>query len=250
MSSKANTDCDWCGDRFYKKPNEKRDSNNHFCSRECYGNFMSENRSGKNSPLYKKQEVECENCNKLMQRKPCHIKEYKNLFCSNSCKNEYKEKTNEYSKENSPCFEQEKVNCTNCGNDFYLKPYRIEIQENYFCKKDCRIEWRSNNWIGKNHPSWEGGTEKIGFGPHWHKIREKIIKRDNETCQVCGMSRKRHKKQYDRDLEVDHIKPRKEFVENGKLNYEEANKPSNLNTLCQFCHADVEYTRKELKNAC
>ena len=62
--------------------------------------------------------------------------------------------------------------------------------------------------------------------------REKVIQRDNETCQACGMTRQQHYEKYERDITVDHTDRRGRGVPIEQKN----NDMDNLITLCISCH--------------
>jgi hypothetical protein len=70
---------------------------------------------------------------------------------------------------------------------------------------------------------------KKRFGGH----REEVIKRDGEQCQLCGMTRKQHRKQYGRDIVVDHIDGM------GRGYKRPNNNITNLRTLCLVCNLKV-----------
>lgn len=57
----------------------------------------------------------------------------------------------------------------------------------------------------------------------WRKARFRVLHRDNFKCVLCQI------KLESKDLQVDHIKPRKEFPHL-------ALELSNLRTLCRRCH--------------
>lgn len=82
-------------------------------------------------------------------------------------------------------------------------------------------------------PDWIEETIKV-YGPNWLEQRELVLDRDGHRCRVCG------KDGDENSLHVHHIEPRKEFVEEEELDYFEANKQSNLITLCPSCHQRVE----------
>ncbi|RIK32336.1 MAG: ATP-dependent helicase [Anaerolineae bacterium] len=74
------------------------------------------------------------------------------------------------------------------------------------------------------------------YGPEWSKIRERVRRRDQFTCQVCGVvespsSPLRASRQHD----VHHKIPFRAFASR-----EEANRLENLTTLCPSCHHKVE----------
>ena len=80
----------------------------------------------------------------------------------------------------------------------------------------------------KNH-NWRGGItevhEKIRKSSAYQIWRSNILKRDNYTCQICGVQ--------DEELQVDHIKP---FALYPELRTE----PSNGRTLCIPCHRKTD----------
>ena len=89
--------------------------------------------------------------------------------------------------------------------------------------------------VGENSPSWKGGTIEY-YGPNWRKQRRAARKRDGYKCRVCN------KKQKGRALDVHHIKPFRDFgyVPGKNDNYREANRLTNLISLCKSCHKNVE----------
>jgi DEAD/DEAH box helicase domain-containing protein len=70
---------------------------------------------------------------------------------------------------------------------------------------------------------------KNEYGPEWNKYKDLIRKRDNCTCQNCGIQ------ENDTAHHIHHKKPIKLFE-----SIEEANHPSNLVTLCAKCHRLAE----------
>jgi DEAD/DEAH box helicase domain-containing protein len=67
------------------------------------------------------------------------------------------------------------------------------------------------------------------YGPLWEQLRALIRKRDDYTCQNCGLV------EQTRAHHVHHRKPLKTFP-----SYMEANLPENLVTLCPVCHQKAE----------
>ncbi|MCK6584881.1 MAG: DUF1998 domain-containing protein, partial [Anaerolineales bacterium] len=72
------------------------------------------------------------------------------------------------------------------------------------------------------------------YGPDWQKIRLAVRKRDQFKCQVCGAA------ETNREHDVHHKIPFRAFIQDGKVNHEQANRLENLTTLCQSCHRKVE----------
>jgi len=85
---------------------------------------------------------------------------------------------------------------------------------------------------GEDSPNWKGGTSKT-YGPNWKRQRKKALERDNHTCQSCSTT--------DDTLHVHH-RVRKEKFRNqgGDEWWKDANKLSNLVTLCPTCHGRWE----------
>lgn len=153
-------------------------------------------------------EVVCECCGKrITKRRSVYDRYLKKIFhCSRECQ------------KGNP------INCDWCGKSFHRK--QSELTENNFCSKECCTHFQ----VGKNNPNWRGGHERY-YGSDWNSQRNKARKRDNNTCQDCG------KTDDYRLLDVHHIIPFKTF---GLKNHKEANRLSNLITLCHTCHMAEE----------
>lgn len=91
-------------------------------------------------------------------------------------------------------------------------------------------------WIGLSHGLvnklrgdnlWFSDTNQYGKG--WAKIRMDVINRDENRCQICGLSFSTP------SLHVHHKIPFKSFSDPDK-----ANEPQNLITLCPVCHKRIE----------
>lgn len=86
-------------------------------------------------------------------------------------------------------------------------------------------EWR------KKHPEkrkeWNKRANDMKF---YGGNREKVIQRDHEQCQECGLTRVEHYKKYKRDITVDHINRLGRGVK------DKDNRLENLITLCLSCH--------------
>lgn len=135
-------------------------------------------------------------------------------------------------KENNPRWEGGKVNveCAWCGEKLKRRPYRVRESKNFFCDFECLGKWRSENKSGENHPRWEGG-KSIQYGKNWEKNREKRLEKDNYSCQICGMTNQESIEEYGTGLHIHHKKKFSKFK-----NSAEANKVSNLVSLCRECH--------------
>lgn len=91
--------------------------------------------------------------------------------------------------------------------------------------------WNKGVKLGEKAPNWRGGISlersPRRYGDDWENIRLIIYKRDNYTCQECGITMNDAKKPH----HVHHIIP---FV------LSRDNSLNNLITLCPSCHMRIE----------
>jgi len=95
----------------------------------------------------------CDNCNKPYAKYSYRVSDGSNC-CSRSCADQYKAK------------DGLDTECTECGEDIHIPPSQIKEvngyeQKNYFCDKECESSFKSREWVGENHPSWDGGHERL-----------------------------------------------------------------------------------------
>lgn len=76
-------------------------------------------------------------------------------------------------------------------------------------------------------------TVKNRFGGN----RERVLERDNWTCQFCGMNNEQHILLFGRSLTIDHIDG------NGRYSQIKNNNMNNLITLCLRCHGRKDNLR-------
>jgi len=104
------------------------------------------------------------------------------------------------------------------NNSFYGKKHTNETKE-----KIRKAE------LGENHWNWKGGNTpyyKSRLDDYkWHDITEKVKRRDNYICQLCGKEGK----------DIHHILPHWFF--NGF-------NPKGLITLCKSCHKKADWKTK------
>ena len=137
------------------------------------------------------------------------------------------------SREDNPnAKEWRQIECHTCGKSKEIPVRQVERAEVNFCSQECRIEYTITEVMapGEDHPLYING-EGHDYGPEWPRVREKVIQRDNSRCQGCGVKRE----DYHMDLHVHHITPFRKFK-----TYKEANKMTNLVTLCATCHRKYE----------
>lgn len=114
--------------------------------------------------------------------------------------------------------------CEACGMPFHPK-----WKNSRFCSRKCWGAWKSQNWVGENSPIWRGG--RFPYGLDWYQQRREARKRDNYTCQQCGIT----EQELGQHLDVHHIKSVRKFKDSC-----EANDLANLVSLCRSCHRAME----------
>ena len=77
-----------------------------------------------------------------------------NFFCSRDCADKFKAK------------DGLDTECSECGDQVHVSPSQVKEvggyeQKNYFCDKECESSFKSREWVGDNHPSWDGGRERL-----------------------------------------------------------------------------------------
>jgi len=101
--------------------------------------------------------------------------------------------------------------CLYCGAEI-VPPRKL------YCTDDCRIEFyrlETREDVLTGNADWRF---------LWPSVRDKVLERDNYTCQVCGFKGD----SWGSNLEVHHIVP---LHKGGKCL-----DPENLITLCKKCH--------------
>ncbi|WP_249336598.1 HNH endonuclease [Sporosarcina sp. Marseille-Q4063] len=236
-----------------------------YCSRKCKGEYQS-NHSPINQHLSRKQEVPCSYCKKIILRKRCDINKYANLFCNRECNTLFKkevvppgpkrERITLVCQECKTPFEviksrknakfcnkiclgqangrrakvmlsrQVTVNCSRCNEPFNKKPSGLRTLN--FCTVNCMGTYYSEKQLfsGENSGTWNGGKITY-YGPNWLAQRRAARKRDNFTCQRCGIG----EPEYGQELSVHHLIP---FAINN--DYQVANELINLLSVCEPCH--------------
>lgn len=195
--------CQNCGREFIPShPNREQKT----CSIKCRGEYKTK--------LHVKVEYICSWCGKSYFRFPSQ-RTRPNNFCSVTCKNHW------HRGENHVNFNSIKCVCEMCGTEFLRTKYKVDKYGGRYCSRECSSK-------SQEIP----GTDSYR-GPNWKQQRRKARHRDKYICQRCGIT----EEQYGKALDVHHLVPFKEF---GAIMYEDANRLSNLISLCKSCHITVE----------
>ena len=194
--------CEWCGDSFeidYRTKNKK------FCSEKCLKKYWE----SKQTKYY------CEACGKEISYTGRH---YKRRFCD-KCLPKHRSESQR---------NRIKTNCGYCNKEIYVIPSKYKANKYCYCDEKCMAKHYAQIYTGENSPTWTGG--KHHYTGNWLSARNKARKRDEYTCQICGI----HENEYGQELSVHHIKKYKSFE-----NKFEANELKNLVSLCEPCHRFV-----------
>ena len=208
--TKVKVKCTQCKATVEKKPSEFKRTKNFFCSKECFDKFQKKSIT-----------VKCIEKKKEMVRPPSQTKGGK-LFCSIKCRTESNIK-----KTSKKCYQ--------CEKEFPIWPWHI--RERNFCSVECRRIGHSKIMSGEKSVMWKGGWKSY-YGENWNRQSREARKRDNYTCQHCGLKESDHY----RALDVHHKKPFSDFcyIPGENDNYKKANVLSNLITLCPSCHGKAD----------
>lgn len=170
--------CKQCGKVQLVSPSQVKRP---FCSRECMGEWRSENLSGKNNANYKGgKEVPCSQCGKPVYRQPCYL-DLKQHFCSKECQGAWN-KGNLVGEANpnwrgGKAASQERgkrstknkvpVACSHCSKTLYRTKHELRRSKHFFCNLTCHGLWDSTHKVGEDAGNWRGGPA-------------------TDPCTVCG----------------------------------------------------------------
>lgn len=182
-----------------------------YCSFECFQ---------KHSAKTRKQWLVCKNCGKDYWVKKFDYQKNGSSFCSMSCKSAYA---------------QVNVSCAKCQKQYSLPQSKVK-RLNY-CSCKCFFEHKPEITLGSSNPNYKNGMRKVSRQMRglakYQRWREKVLKRDNHTCQNCGRSPSR--------LHLHHVKRLWQLIEeypSKKIDvyddyfYDD----NNAITLCEACH--------------
>jgi hypothetical protein len=180
--------------------------------------------------------VECDYCGGPAEKTELQLERFENAYCSPSCQYAV---LSEQTGEDARAWDggKVKIECEWCGEPDKVKP--AEVDNSRFCSQGCMIEWRSDFYSGENHPRWTENPKYRYYGPNWEEQSEKCRKRDNQTCQVCGLSNEDSLELWGESLTAHHIIRFYDF-ESHKI----ANQLPNLVASCKVCHGYLDSGRK------
>jgi len=183
-------------------PNEKR-------SVALKGKFFPR----KNIKYEPRLKTKCPVCGKELSIDSKRSKEYKVFYCKIHNPGNFKKGHVPWNKKYNKLIIKY---CTWCGRKLLRKTHDAKVYGNSFCNNQCLGKWLSEKY--KSNKYFAGG---------W---RKECIKRDNNTCRLCG----KIAEQQGCNMSVDHIIPYEAF----HGNHIKATQLANLWCLCKNCHAD------------
>lgn len=86
--------------------------------------------------------------------------------------------------------------------------------------KERSMRWREIN----------GGTIGLMHRARFGGNRDKVLKRDDHACQICGMTDEEHRNKWGVEITIDHMDGR------GRNSTNKNHEMENLWTLCRSCH--------------
>lgn len=156
-------ECATCGESFRVEPNREKQSERHFCSRDCCGQWLHKNNSGEDNPQYRERvTLVCEMCGVEYEVKPARAS--KSVVCSAECRGDYVSEY--YSGENGSRWKGGHIDWY--GENWYTQRRKARERDNYtcqYCGKDMsgdetrdpdvhhlrRLKWFKDNY---DEPEW------------------------------------------------------------------------------------------------
>lgn len=150
-------------------------------------------------------------CDKTFETLTFPCKPEGQIFCSKECRMKF------LHLEDHPRVE---LICKGCHRKFTVS---YKLRRRKYCSRECLVATVRNP--NRHH-------DRIPYyGANWYHQREAARKRDDYTCQACGKA--------PRDLSEIQCHHIVHFDIFGIERYKEANRLSNLITLCRSCHRHV-----------
>ena len=124
--------------------------------------------------------------------------------------------------------------CTVCCNFIWIE--KNQNSRKKFCSKPCKCKGRNlkNTFkSGRLHPGYIDGRAGKEYPREFKQsLKTEIKKRDNYTCQLCGINEDEYRKKFNRGLCVNHIDFNKQNCDS-----------DNLNILCVGCNSKINWDR-------
>lgn len=188
--------------------------------------------------------IECKYCGTVKEKRPSRVESSKYNYCSTECVSEHKKVR--YSGDGNPRSTLKPVECENCGDTKQRPRWHREQVDKHFCGFGCWGEYFSEAISGEANPRYSPLPNIPRYGDGWDEARLEAIIRNQARCQYegCDNTIKDHIEKSGREFDIHHIVPLAEFYEDGEIDHDKANAPSNLIPVCRSCHRKVEDTNQ------
>lgn len=165
--------CEQCGTVKIKARKHYKKSTHHFCSKECYMEWMS----GRKPYNYARIKTNCDFCGKELSIKRCHLKAYTHHFCNSKCFGEWKSEN--WSGDDSVFWKG------GISFDPYTKEFNSKLKKQIRIRDSFTCQLCSAPENGENHTC------------HHIDYNKKNSKPDNLIllCRLCN-SRVNHNREY------------------------------------------------------
>ena len=222
MPTKKGAAIAWDTKSHTKEANQKR-------SNTLKGRYIQ--RKGTHPPVA----VECHNCEIAIRKKYSYwvASKSKNFYCSKCNPTKFKNGDIPHNKKEKIIFK-----CDYCGGKLERSEAQFKAYKYHFCNAQCNGLWKAENITGDKVYNFSGGYAPY-YGDNWRTQRRECIKRDDNTCQVCKLTRNKDNS----NMDVDHKIPFRVFED-----YLVANRLSNLWCLCKSCHSVKTNWQHQYKN--
>jgi len=192
---------------------------------------------------HRKKNSTCRECRKRIkqEKETCRCGNHKSKVSEVCIKCDSIRKSLEFKGKNNPMFGKEDNLNPNYKDGRTLKEYKCKECNNiihyYTATKGTGLCPACSRKGKRNFRYIDGRASKIYPIEFNNILRLKILSRDKYRCTKCGMTNRKHKSIFNRNLEIHH----KDSDKNNNLT-------KNLITLCKFCHQDITLSRR--KSAC
>lgn len=186
--SKIKVECSNCGNKKKLTRYKAERSENHFCNKDCYGEWIS----GENHPKWNREEVSCANCGKVKEVSQKEIRDHENFFCDYECSAEWQSEHRmgekhpawkgeegvramdyggEWSKIRKRFVSKTKDECCMCGineekNGRELSVHHIIRPKEFDCINNAHQEKNMMRLCHRCHPKVESMDTKEQFNYH------------------------------------------------------------------------------------
>lgn len=174
------TTCENCETEYRTTKNNYKKRDMDFCSRDCYSEWLSKNKSADENPNYNSVKIKCEYCNSNIQKQPNELERNEKSFCDKNCYSSWQSEN--MKGENNHNYNP---NYTEEYGDNWSKIREFILERDYYRCRSCKI-------TNEKHKQNKG----IGLDVH-HKIPLRKFdtpEKANRPYNLITLCRKCHRK--------------------------------------------------------